>query len=257
MQIPHIRFWNGNKSTPRRMYEKALIAMCLQHAEIGDFSLHIDETDYPKPEDEGQILDSKCDVLVTVEGNSKFAGQSFIKIDTPLCNDLLSHRLCIIRSDKQDVFSVELTDSKLRRLKAGIPATWADADILRYNECHVVEQGDLNHILEAIHKGDCDYIPLGAIEIEAIMASGFGNQNALTIEANHIIHYPLPLVFYVAPRRPELVSIIEFGLNRAMSSGDFQQLFEHHFPSVKSRLNLATRKIHTFSNPKLTDKSVN
>ncbi len=218
---------------------------------MSDVSVVVDDTNYPSAEDEGNIFATGCDVLVTVDGNQKFAGKPLIKINKPLCKDLLSHRLLIIKQDRQHIFTTAMTNTDLRQLKAGIPATWADAEIMRSNHCRVFEYGELNDIFLALEDGQCDYVPLGANEIEAIYADFDCAANGLFIEPNHVIHYPLPLVFYVNAKRGELARRIETGLSDAMKSGAFDALFNAHFPAVFQRLDVAKRNLHRFSNPNL------
>ncbi|MDM7861633.1 hypothetical protein QTP81_13615 [Alteromonas sp. ASW11-36] len=251
MASADITFWNGNKSHIRRQYEKALITLCLQHAKVRNVAFRVDETDYPQPEDEGNIFALGYDALVTVDGNQKFAGKSLIKIQTPLCKDLLSHRLLIINRKKSDVFTSVTTSAELRLLTAGIPATWADADILRSNSCHVYEHGELHDILNALGNGQCDYVPLGANEINAIFNEFKCAERGLVLDPHHVIHYPLPLVFYVNPARADVAHWLTVGLNSAMQSGAFDKLFNEHFPGTFAKLNIKQRRLHRFSNPYL------
>jgi ABC-type amino acid transport substrate-binding protein len=187
---------------------------------------------------------------VTVDGNQKFAGKSLIKIHTPLCKDLLSHRLLIF-NHKSGVLSSDTSTFDLRQLTAGVPATWADADILRSNHCPVYEHGELNDILIALGKGKCDYVALGANEINAIFNEFKCAERGLVIDPHHIIHYPLPLVFYVNPARADVAHWLTVGLNSAMQSGAFDKLFNEHFPGAFAKLNIKQRRLHRFSNPYL------
>ena len=101
-----VRFWNGNKSSARQGYELALIDACLRATQVegGSYSLLLDNNDYPKPEDEGNIFESGCDVLVTVAGNVKFKKKQKIVINQPLAKGLLGYRLLIVRNDSLQVF---------------------------------------------------------------------------------------------------------------------------------------------------------
>ena len=247
-----ITFWNGNKSPIRRQYEKALVTLCLQHAKVSNVAIRVDETDYPQSEDEGNIFALGYDALVTVDGNQKFAGKSLIKIDTPVCKDLLSHRLLIINSKNSADFTSSTTSTDLRQLTAGIPATWADADILRSNNCRVYEHGELHDILTALEKGKCDYVPLGANEINAIFDEFRCAERGLVLDTHHVIHYPLPLVFYVNPKRADVAEWLTVGLNSAMLSGAFDKLFNELFPGAFAKLNIELRRLHRFFNPYLT-----
>ena len=67
-----ISFWNGNKSPARQAYELALLKMLLASTTLKNSTLVNDTTDYPKAEDEGNVLTQQTDILITVAGNKKF-----------------------------------------------------------------------------------------------------------------------------------------------------------------------------------------
>ena len=156
-----IQFWNGNKTAARQAHEYELVSELLSTREI-----HNDLTDYPNAEDESNIFHNGADLLVTVAGNPKFAPGTFIEVAPPLCFGLLGCRLLITR--KIDVQFDHITQLELKQKIAGVPATWADATLLRDNDCTVLEEGDIEHILTSISQGNADYLSLGANEVHAV-----------------------------------------------------------------------------------------
>lgn len=246
-----ICFWNGNKSSTRRHHETELLSLCLREAGLANADIINDELDYPSAEDEGNIFSTGCDVLVSVAGNQKFLGKPTIIIEEAVCRGLLGHRLLVIQKKNAEYFANIDSVEQLQRMTVGVPATWADADLLRHNGFSVLEEGDVDHIFACLADQKIDYLALGANEVEAIFDELTGSTDTLLIEPSSLIYYPLPLVFYVHPDRQELAAAIERGLKKAIENGKHQLLFEKHHPNLDSRLGLSERKTFQLSNPYL------
>lgn len=250
-QKQYIRFWNGNKSSARRDHERRLLVLCLDEAELRDVELKVDENDYPDAQDEGNIFTTACDVLVSVAGNQKFSGKPSIVSEIPVCSGILGQRLLLIPQHSAERFASLQSIKELQQMKIGIPATWADADLFRHNGFNVSEKGTLDDLFGRLLDKECDYIALGANEIEAIIDQFSIARQHLMIEPNTLIYYPLPLVFYVHPQRPDLLDSIETGLKRALANGKHQALFDICYPNLAQRLGLRKRKTFRLTNPNL------
>jgi len=248
-----VRFWNGNKSPTRRHYEAQLLSLCLQEAGVMDADIIVDESDYPSAADEGNIFSNGCDVLVSVAGNQKFVDKPTTIIEIPVCRGILGQRLLVIPQKHAEHFANIDSIQQLQQMTIGIPNTWADADLFRYNGFNVTEKGSLNDIFIRLVDQEFDYVALGANEIESIFEESRGSQAGLLLEPNCLIYYPLPLVFYVHPNRDDLVRIIESGLTTAIDNGKHKLLFEMHHPNLINRLSLRTRRIFRLTNPYLPE----
>lgn len=246
-----VHYWNGNKSSTRRLYEKQLLSLCLEEAGMQNAKIITDEGDYPDAEDEGNIFSQGCDVLVTVAGNQKFLGKPTTIIEIPLCRGILGHRLLIIPQKHAKRFAELTSIQHLQQMTIGIPATWADADLFRQNGFKVSEKGSLENLHTRLLDDEFDYIALGANEVESIFESFDGSRSGLLIAPNILIYYPLPLVFYIHPDKNHLASLIETGLKAAMKNGKHKALFDAHHPNLITRLALQTRRTFHLSNPYL------
>jgi hypothetical protein len=245
-----VRFWNGNKTTARQAYEQALLDACLKatQEQFGDYSLLTDYVNYPVAEDEGKVLETACDVLVTVAGNVKFENKPKIVIHKPLAKGLLGYRLLIVRKDALTVFQSLNKLSELQSFSTGIPATWADAELFRQNSFKVVERGTLDDIFMRLQRKEFDFIALGANEIEEVFVDYAEPLKTLTIEPTKMIYYHFPLVFYINPCKRELAKRLEVGLANIIENGQYEALFNAHHGEVVSRLHLNKRQIFTLQN---------
>lgn len=239
-----IHFWNGNKSKARQAYELALVKSIFKD----DYQIVDDRTDYPCAEQEGNIFSQGVDVLVTVAQNPKFSGKPFIALPQPLAKGLLGQRIVITRKEMCPVFESITKLSQLRSLRSGVPATWADAGLFRANGCQVVEQGELTCIFTRLANNECDYVALGANEVEAIYQQYAASISELVIEPNLLLRYPLPLVFYVHPDRSDLARQIE----KHCTDELIEPIFNAHYGDCVKRLKLTQRVSVDMTNPYLT-----
>ena len=248
-----IYFWNGNKSPARQFYETALLQACLKATdnEYGSVEVRIDNIDYPCADDEANIFLNGADILVTVAGNVKFTNKQKLAIPQPLTKGLLGYRLLLVRDETLAKFAQIEHPQQLQALSIGIPQTWADADLFRYNRYKVVEQGNLNELFLRLKNGTFDYVSLGVNEIEEIFNHSALPIGGISIEPSLMLYYAFPLVFYVTPNNPSLAQRVRTGLSEIIASGEFELLFEHHHGDVVQRLNLRNRAIFTLTNPAL------
>lgn len=251
--MKHITFWNGNKSAARQTYETEVLRQSLDvhKTSLTNYTINIDNTDYPVAEDESNIFLNGCDVLVTVAGNQKFANRDKLIIESPICNGLLGHRLLIINKHAQVKFKQISNLQQLRKSTIGIPATWADADLFRKNQCKVHEKGLLEDVLNYVHSNQVDYATLGANEITTTLKQYTIVMPELVIENTLLIYYPLPLLFYVNANQPALAHQLQLGLNELINNGTLQDIFNRYHSEVVKKLNLPMRNKITLNNPYL------
>lgn len=258
MTTTNITFWNGNKSAVRQQHELELTQAILaaSKSDYGDSQLIVDETDYPRAEDEGDIFNKGADLLVTVAGNAKFDGKAFIPLYIPLAQGILGNRIMIIRREMQDTFS-NLSTDELKQLRAGIPATWADAELFRSNGYQVVERGLFEEIFLRLEQGECDYVALGANEVLSIYQQMTQPEQALSIERDLLLHYPFYLVYYLHPQKPELAERIRAGLEAIQHNGVYASLFDKYYGHCRTELNLTGRRRFNLDNPVLPEGFTN
>ncbi|SON52593.1 ABC transporter substrate-binding protein [Vibrio tapetis] len=239
--VDTVHFWNGNKSEARQAYEWDLTCSLFDKG----VALINDTTDYPIAEDESKIFTTGVDVFVTVAGNPKFEHRNVIKIEQPLAQGLLGKRLLLISKKQNALINPLITREQFTQLCSGVPATWADADLFRHNGCNVLEQGDLASMMCHLSEGRCDYISLGANEIESILSQFSAQYPDIVIAPNVMLQYPMPLVYYVNPANPALAK----ELKRRCTEQHIQATFDAHYGECIERLGLNQRSVIKLSNP--------
>ena len=245
--MAELKFWNGNKSAQRQLYELTILRRVLEasYSPYANATLIDDKTDYPDAGDEGNIFHRDIDLCVTVAGNPKFRPGDYIPVMLPLMNGLLGHRLMIIRQTDADDFAGITNISQLKNKKHGIPATWADAELFRSNGYQVNERGTVDELFQRLQNKECDYVALGVNEVNSIFEQYANKVGGLMIEPSLRFYYPYALVFYVHPNNQHLALSIEKGLYAIKQNGIFQSLFQSFYGETlaKSLLN-ERRPIH-------------
>ncbi|MBW8189604.1 hypothetical protein K0504_01035 [Neiella marina] len=252
--MQRIRFWNGNKSKVRQQHELRVMEELTQlwqreSLQSESWQVEHDSTDLPQAEQEGDVLNGSADALVTVAGNTKFAGQAKITIDVPIANGLLGQRILIVKKERLAEFSAITELADLQRLRIGIPATWVDAGLFRSNGCAVVERGCFDELFERLSRDEFDYVALGANEILDVYQSMVKPADQLVIEPNLMLYYPFPLIFYVASEQLHLAEKIHSGLKTLQGNGRLDACFNDFYGHAVAQLNLQHRRVIRLQNP--------
>jgi ABC-type amino acid transport substrate-binding protein len=248
-----MKFWNGNKSPARQSYELDVLQQVVgaTRETFGDASIEEDRTNYPLAEDESNVFQKGIDLFVTVKGNAKFLNREKIVVDQPIARGLLGKRLMVVREDRLNEFANISDEDSLQAKTVGVPETWVDAELFRYNGYRVNEVGSLEDMFQRLARGEFDYVTLGAFEIEDAFHKLAKPVGGLAIDYHLLINYPMPLVFYVHPDQEELARRISEGIKIISQNGQLEALFNRHFGKMIEGLHLAPRRTFHLKNPAL------
>lgn len=176
-----------------------------------------------------------------------------IVINIPLMRGLLGYRNLIIRRTDSEKFSKIKDANQLKQLTAGHGRHWTDTSIYRHNSYKVVDDAEYPGVFAMLIAGRFDYLPLSVIEIdEALARSNYAEE--LMIVPNFIIYYPLPTIFHVSAKHPELAARLEVGLTLAKCDGSLDKLFLHHFSDEIRQLRSSTARVFILQNPNVASE---
>lgn len=255
-----IKFWNGNKTPSRQQYEREILDAALKATESakGPYSIEESRTDYPLAEEEASVFRSKgFDIFGTVAGNQKLADEQKILIPLPLMKGILGYRILIVRKADAQKFAAIKSADELKKLRMGIPSTWADAGLFRHNGYPVVEKGSFDDLFQRLENNEFDYVTFGANEVTGVFTERAAKSGKLIIEPSLLVYYPFPLVFYVNPQQPALADRITDGVKTISANGALDKIFNRYYGEVLGQLNLAKRTRITLENPILPKEMAN
>lgn len=252
-----VKFWNGNKTASRQEYERDILDAVLKATEQkqGAYKIEESRTDYPRAEDEASVFRTKgFDIFGTVAGNQKLANEQKILIPSPLMKGILGYRILIIRKADAKKFATIKTAAELKKLRMGIPDTWADAGLFRHNGYPVEEKGSFDDLFQRLENNEFDYVTFGANEVAGVFAGRAAKSGQLIIEPSLLVYYPFPLVFYVNPQQSALAERVAAGLTAINTNGGLDKIFNRYYGDLLGPLQLTKRTRITLENPILPNE---
>lgn len=179
-----------------------------------------------------------------------------IAVRIPLLSGLMGYRLCLIDEKKQILFDgIENKQQLLgNKISIGLHQDWPDTTILRANNIPVKTTYKKKLLFQQLSRGRFDCFSRGASEIYSEYLA-YRSQD-IVIENNLLLHYPLPLFFFVNKSRPLLAERIQLGLHKLTASGEFARIFEQYFSPIIDKLKLRERAVIDLSNPTLSEQTI-
>lgn len=140
----------------------------------------------------------------------------------------LGLRGMIIQSSLLPEFEQLKSVEDLRRFTACQGEKWPDVQVLQYAglKVHTVQKFD--SIPDMLRKGRCDYFPRSVIEGDAELATWPQQGQGFVFFTSLLLHYPLPVHFYVNPENTPLAERLEQGLKAMSESGELLRFMQQH-----------------------------
>lgn len=171
-------------------------------------------------------------------------------ISIPLYQGLHGKRLLLINKNKARQFAEVTSVQDLTKFVGLQRHDWSEYEILVKNGLQI--NGDLEPqgMLRALNQGVGDYFPRSALTI--IRELQRSNDDALQIDENLLITYPVYYLLFLSPKQPELAEALKKGFFTIYSNGEFQNIFNQFFETRLAPLNLTKRTVLTLENPILS-----
>lgn len=148
-----------------------------------------------------------------------------IPVRIPLFKGLHGYRLLIINKNSQARFKSLTSLEQLQSFSAGLGLGWPDVQILEQNGINVTTHLGVTRLLNMLKNDRYDYLSLSVIDpIEKLLAP---HTDQLMIEPRLLLHYTVPVYFFVNPQRPQLAKRVKEGLTLAIRDGTFEKIFDN------------------------------
>ncbi len=152
-----------------------------------------------------------------------------IMVDVPILNNLLGMRSLLIRTEDLGKFRRVTSAGALKALHAGQGRSWVEVEMYRRDGYRVVDSGHVSTLVPMLANKRFDYLPLSVVEIDSVLASYPQFAGKLVAAPGILLAYPLPVVFHVSPRHPELAERLQRGLSMARKDGSLDALLLRFF----------------------------
>ncbi len=212
-----------NPDTANYYYEEVLqLALQKTEASYGKARLEY----YPfvaGRERQRALLNQGKDLQVLWSSTNSEREKKLLAIKFNLLRGISDYKILLIRREDKDKFANlhDLTD--LRRFKAGTGTHWQDTQILIKNDMPMVTSWDYEPMFKMLAAKRFDYIVRGAQEIWSEVDKH--KDLPLMAEETLLLHYPLPVYFFVNPDNKILAERLKTGLELAEKDGSLDKLF--------------------------------
>ncbi|MGJ8694322.1 MAG: hypothetical protein ACSHW0_17775 [Thalassotalea sp.] len=175
--------------------------------------------------------------------------QELIPIKVPLLKGLMGMRVLMIRKEQQQEFSAISTIEQLKKLHLGSGHIWAITQIFEQAGFKVIKSSKYESLFKMLVKQRFDFLPRGVNEIINEYQLRRVEYPSLHIEESILLKVPLPVYFFINPKKPELAQRILKGLNIMIADGSFDEIFNQHFSADLQFLNIDNRKVFEINPP--------
>lgn len=194
----------------------------------------------------------RLDVYWSMTSQAREQGVKVIRI--PLLKGLLGNRLLVIRPESAERFArVRTLDDLRNNFKLGQGHDWPDTTIQKAAGLNTVTSSTYDTLYSMLQAQRFDAIPLGVNEVDDEL--GKHADLNLMVEPTLALSYPAPVFFFVAPKRVELARRLEAGLQRMISDGSFDAMFEKRWSRTLLSKNMKNRRIFALPNPLLSPET--
>lgn len=182
--------------------------------------------------------------------------QALRAIKVPLERGLIGYRRFIISADRHAHFdAIANLDASARfnALKKQVACQghdWPDTDMLRMAGMKVTTSPGFEVLYQQLVARRCDYFPRGYFEADSELKDRAQLYPQLQRYDSLILHYPLPIYFFVKKDNETLAQWIEQGLENMIDSGELLAYMKHHpLTSHVFPLNKTTAQQHVIEIP--------
>lgn len=172
--------------------------------------------------------------------------QELLPIRIPIFKGLIGWRVFLINQHAHHHFKLDSL-SALRKLPVIQGKDWPDSKILQGNGFSVVSVGEYAAMFNRLRRTENGYFARSLIEVLPELAAPALGKNLL-IQPDLGIRYPAAVYFFVNQQNKVLAALIEDGLERAITNGQFDALFQQTFAQTLQTLQVSQRRFFELEN---------
>lgn len=178
-----------------------------------------------------------------------------IPIRIPIRRGIANYRLLVINQKYAKHFDHVQTLVDLKAFSIGIQKEWILNGIIEGEGFNIVEGLSYDAMFRMLNRMRFDYIPRGINEAYSEISLRKDELKDLMIEPRLALYIPQPYYIFVSPKHPELAERVTYGLEKMITQGILQKMFEEHYGDFIKQADLANRTIIQVGNKHLTQKT--
>jgi len=198
------------------------------------------------------MLEGGSSIHIIQAATSEDWERDLIPIRIPIMKGILGNRIFLIKKQAQAKFSAINSLREIKQLSAGLEPNWSISSIFKQTGFKVELGNSYEGLFGMLVSGRFDYFPRGINEAFDEYAYRKDKYPDLHIEETLLLNLPLPVYFFVTPKKPDLAERIELGLNMMIKDGSFDQLFYRFHKAMLEQIDVSNRKVFHTVNPNLT-----
>ncbi|TDF38456.1 transporter substrate-binding domain-containing protein [Alteromonadaceae bacterium M269] len=180
--------------------------------------------------------------------------EEFLPIRIPIYKGLIGWRVFLIKPQSRRNFGQVENLSDLVQMSAVQGHDWPDTKILQANDFEVSTSLSYDALFEMLDDGKADFFPRSIVEVWDEMDMRGANQ-ALEVETSLGVHYPAAVYFFVNKKSTTLARLIETGLESAIKSGKYDELFMSTHKPILEKADMKNRRFFSLYNPVLPKRT--
>ena len=175
-----------------------------------------------------------------------------IAIRIPLDKGLSCYRISLIDARKQSLFSAVRTLADLKQYSLGAGRQWSSTSIYRHAGLPLVEGNSTLGLHNMLAAGRFQYFPRAIDEAVYEQAAYVQAFPTLAVERSFALYIPAPRYFFIGGGQQRLAQRLEYGLQRLIADGRYDQLFHQFYDGLIEQTGLRKRRIFRLANPELS-----
>jgi len=175
-----------------------------------------------------------------------------LPIRIPIDKGISGYRIALIDGRRQADFSALRTLGQWQAMPMGAGRQWSSTLVFQQAGFNVVPGNSTAGLHGMLAAGRFRYFPRSVDEAVFERHAFVAAFPALAIETGTAMYFPLPRYFFIAPGQPLLAQRLEYGLNRLIADGRFDQIFHRFYDGVIEQTGLRRRRVFSIANPTLS-----
>jgi hypothetical protein len=180
--------------------------------------------------------------------------EDLLPIRIPIYKGLIGWRVFLIKKGNMQNFRQVQSLSDLLQMSPVQGHDWPDTKILQANDFEVATALSYEKLFDMLNDGNADFFPRSVVEIwDEVNMHDY--EQPLAVEQHIGIRYPAAVYFFVNKKSTTLARLIETGLESAIKSGKYDELFMSSHATIIEKANMQNRRFFSLNNPILPDKT--